>query len=227
MNLLVVGHGTHDPRDAEVFSDLAAERERVLGVTTRAAFLNGGLPLATALNDLEDFVVLPWFLSQGYFTQVVLPRELPGATLLEPVGVRSIARAFVQASVQDAIARGASKNADVVLVGHGTRRDPRSAETTLTQAQALREAGKTVHAVFLDQDPEIETCLTRLGTTDVVVVPFLLFEGGHTSVDVPRRLGFDLEKARGNGDWRGERRVFYGPALTHHRLARAFLSQFR
>jgi len=197
-----------------------------------AAFVKDTPRLAEVLDQVEavDVTVVPLFTSAGYFSQVVLPREmkLEGSVtrrdgrvirLTDPVGEHPGIADLLLQRVEDLARRFALEDADtaVAVVGHGTRRNARSSKATLRHAETLRGSGpfRDVVTVFLDQPPEIETLFAQTLKRNVIVLPYLIGGAGHEREDVPARLGIQLD-----GDaWRqnphdaGNRAVYFAPAL--------------
>ncbi|HEY3242317.1 MAG TPA: CbiX/SirB N-terminal domain-containing protein [Phycisphaerae bacterium] len=189
--------------------------EAVATFWKEAPFFRDVLGMLTA----DEVTVVPFFTSAGYYCRTVLPREMklsgaagtPTATdrgwspLLQyrrpprrirctaPLGEHSGMRRLIRRRVTDALrAHGLPREETcVVLVGHGTRREPRSGELTLRHADALRRAGvaREVCALFLDQPPEIETALVATLQPSLIVVPYLIGRAGHEIEDLPRRMG--------------------------------------
>lgn len=81
----------------------------------------------------------------------------------------------------------------LLVVGHGSRREEAN-ETVRAVARALaeRESWAGVQAAFLEVvQPDVATGYARLvaaGCTRVVVHPFFLFPGNHTTRDIPDAL---------------------------------------
>jgi sirohydrochlorin cobaltochelatase len=78
----------------------------------------------------------------------------------------------------------------LLLVGHGTRRDPNSGETTYRHAKRVRAAARFAEVAvgFLDQDPSIEEALSALPAARVVAVGLFMDRGEHGEEDIPALL---------------------------------------
>jgi sirohydrochlorin cobaltochelatase len=80
-----------------------------------------------------------------------------------------------------------------------------------------------VRAVYLDEDPRIKGCQATAATRNVVVVPFFISDGLHTTEDIPVLLGEPerLVKERlaaGQPTWRNPseklgKLTWYSPAI--------------
>jgi sirohydrochlorin cobaltochelatase len=185
--------------------------------------------LATLTAD--DVTIVPLFTSQGYFSRTVLPTELgldgpltvrDGRTIryTDTVGQHPHITNVVRARAESVLAQyqlDPSQTA-LVLVGHGTRRDPESAGATQRQAEIMRTEGQfaEVLALYLDEPPEIDTMYAMTHSASIIVVPFFVAGGTHTQEDIPRalqlspnprRLGYSVP-AHVEG-----RTVYYMPAV--------------
>lgn len=224
--ILMVGHGSDGRKDAIAFEKMVQLHQTLSGVRTRAAFLSCEPKLKIVLRSaVGPFRVIPWFMSDGYMVNHVLRRDIPDAEFDQPIGVHPIMDRYVDAHIEDAIARGASKNASVVIVGHGTRRNAQSGDSTWAQSHRLREIGRVAESAFLDMDPDAKTAMKKLPKGDVIIVPFFIFEGGHASKDVPLAFKFNLVDARRAGHHVGAQRFFYGPTFLHHPILDEFIKE--
>jgi sirohydrochlorin cobaltochelatase len=159
-------------------------------------------------NDIDalaqgDVVVVPMMAAGGYYASTVLPREMrlhePERAARIRVGraigeFDEIGDVIVDQALAAAELGGVEpSSANVLLIGHGTRRDPeRSGATTHRHAQQIASRGifASVHAAFLEQDPTIPQSFASIsGQGPVIVVPFLIASGGHGADDIPMALG--------------------------------------
>lgn len=241
--LVVVGHGSTRNADSSrptrrIVDDLSARgvfREVVSGFWLETPALRDAIQLTTAA---EVFVV-PNFISEGYFTRTVIPREMgltgrltkrDGRTIkyCSPTGshpgmtnlLRQRAAAFAEAP---------PAATSLVIVGHGTPRDPRSAEAIHRQVGLLRAAGAyaEVFPAFMEEAPRIADWATFCTQPHVVIVPFFIADGLHTVDDIPGQIG--LPPARdsmgSHAELRG-RRVYYSGAVgTDPAMAEIVLDQ--
>ncbi len=90
----------------------------------------------------------------------------------------------------------------LIALAHGSR-DPRSAATihALTEVVTCMRPDLRVEAAYLDlADPSFDTVVDRLvaeGHGEIVVVPLLLTEAHHASVDVPQVVDAALQRHPG------------------------------
>lgn len=184
----------------------------------REAFWKEEPPLSRGLDLMEslDVAVVPVFLAEGYFTRVVVPRELergggrapPGRRVVvtPPLGTHPALAEVVAARALEALGgRQAASSAAVVVVGHGTLEVEGSDGTARSLAAVLQAAGTfaAVETAFLDQPPGpgevVEAAAARPGVERVVVVPFLVSGGWHTLDTLPARLAAAGAGGRGPG----------------------------
>ena len=147
-------------------------------------------------------VVLPVFLAEGYFSRVVVPRELGleyGLTttgsrqvhLLPPLGTDPDLDDLAVDRARASLPAGARHDeALVVVLGHGTPLQPSSANTVLEVCRRLdrRREFARVAPAFIDQEPQLTGVIGRAAEPFIVVVPFLVAAGFHGGVTVPEEL---------------------------------------
>lgn len=180
---------------------------------------------ALELTRSGTVAVLPVFLSEGYFSSTVVPRELGlrygdnhvGGRLvhlLPPLGVNAGLAEIVAARAQEKVPPDAcTSKALLVVLGHGTQRDPASAGTVLDVCASLSREGRfaRVAPAFIDQDPLLANVLKDAREPVILLVPFLVAAGWHGGTTVPRELGSDSQGAR-------QRIVYTEPVGTHPAL---------
>lgn len=217
--LLLVGHGSSKAAGAMTATEAHADRLRALGAFAQvgAGFLVGGRPVEAALDQLtaETIFIVPLFMSDGFFVRERVPERLalagplterdgrhlhylPPPALDDGFGDLVVARCAETAAARDPAAL------DVLVVGHGTVRDP--ASETLTRRHAARLTGyRSVAPVFLEQEPAfIDALAGQEG--DLLVAGLFAANGYHADSDVRRALGLapGLEaRIDGDGRWIG------------------------
>ncbi|MBN9493753.1 hypothetical protein J0H33_10465 [bacterium] len=223
--LLLVGHGSHlDGASSAPFHAHAARmRERGAFDAVRVATWKEEPSLPRALDGFEpdDVTVVPIFMSDGYFTGEVVPREmgltgrvscLRGKTVryTAPVGSHP---ALARVIVQRALESGATRDSAVAVLGHGTPRNPKSETNIYEQAARVRSMhlfGEVVTA-FMDQEPNMRGLLDVVTASDVVVVPLFIANGWHVGSTIPSELALEGPETR-----RGGRRLRYATAVGTH-----------
>lgn len=229
--LILAAHGSHLNPDASTPTFAHADRIRDVEAfaEVREAFWKEEPAFREVLRTLEsdEVYVVPLFISEGYFTEQVLPRELrlegwtPGAWASD--GVSATAATFRPRDVDkrvhycgpvgthDAMSEVIVHRAEAVLdgrclddvglavVGHGTERNENSAKAIRYHADRIRKQGRfrEVQALFMDEAPEVESVTTHLESDDVVVVPLFIADGYHTQEDIPEDLGLTSDYRTG------------------------------
>ncbi|MEI6342984.1 MAG: CbiX/SirB N-terminal domain-containing protein [Verrucomicrobiota bacterium] len=225
--LVLLGHGSTLNGQSSAPTRLHADTLRRRGVLGQVleAYWKQEPSFAAVLRSAwhRDVFVVPLFISAGYFTQQVIPREL-GLPLIEGVGspgiyevgrhrVRYGAPVGTHPSMTDVIARramevlrneagpdGSPRPSEVSLfvAGHGTSNSENSRRAVEDHVALLAARGgfHDVHAVFMEESPRIEEVPALAQTRNVVVVPFFLSDGLHTQEDIPVLLGADPGEVR-------------------------------
>lgn len=227
--ILLVGHGSQrNPHSSHsIYEHARALRERGRCGEVGVGFLKEAPDVACALEGLraDPVTVIPLFMSDGYYTRSVIPRALGLLGRCTDRGGRRIwyARpigahpAVAEVAAERAVEAGAGPSSAVVLLGHGTTRNPQSARTTYEHAERLAARGDfaAVEAAFIEQTPTVEDAWGRLRADLVVVVPLFMGEGWHVTETIPQ----DLRLV--NGERREGRRLLrYARVVgTHPSLA--------
>ena len=217
--LLVIGHGSSVNADsaAPALQHGAELRRRRLFTEVREAFWKqppGIRETLAALTAPRVFAV-PFFLSQGYFTEQVIPMELglsdgglapfervqqQGSRTIyysQPVGTHESITGLILARAE-AIVRShpfprAPKPAETTLflAAHGTGRNENSRRVVEQHAELIRAQKQyvDVRAIFMEEAPRIGDCYELATTKHIVIVPFFLSDGLHANEDIPMLLG--------------------------------------
>ena len=182
--------------------------------------------LAGALRQVfaPRVFVVPLFISEGYFTEEVIPRELgllsPGTKTVRrvlqspqrriyycgPVGTHPSMTRVILARADEILERFPdaggripdSKDVSLFVAGHGTGLNENSRRAIEDHVERLRSLRRhaCVHSLFMEEEPRIADC-SRLATTpDRVVVPLFISDGLHSYEDIPVMLGAPEAEAR-------------------------------
>jgi len=163
--------------------------------------------------------VVPLFISEGYFTEEVIPRELGfevqspkskvqsfprvqrrGAQTLYycgPVGTHDSMTEVLLARAHEVVAKfsnGLSATPDetaLFIAGHGTGNNENSRKAIERQVELIRsrQVYAEVHAAFMEEEPRIGDCYALARTKNIVMVPFFISDGLHSYEDIPVMLG--------------------------------------
>jgi sirohydrochlorin cobaltochelatase len=152
---------------------------------------------------IREVCVVPNFISEGYFTQTVIPRELEldGVTTkrpngkmwkyCEPVGNHPAMTELLLKRAGE-IAPGIDPaETSLLIVAHGTDLNENSAVAAKREAEKIRGLGKFAEVlnVYMEESPLVSDWRKLTKTRNVVVVPFFISDGLHSYEDIPRLIG--------------------------------------
>ena len=209
--LIVVGHGSHfsGKSAAPVWAHVQALRERRLFDEVVPAFWKEEPSLREVIRTVNahEVVIVPLFISEGYFTERILPRELGLAQATAntvswidgkrviygaPVGTHPAMTSVLLARARQIGQREVlPEECALVIVGHGTPRHAKSSQSIYHQVAKLRAKGEyaEVIALFMDEAPYVSEILERCEAQHIIVVPYFIADGRHTQKDIPAKLG--------------------------------------
>jgi sirohydrochlorin cobaltochelatase len=216
--LVLLGHGStqNSESSAPVFQHAAELRRRKLFAAVREAFWKQQPQVKQVLAEVcsPRVFLVPLFISEGYFSEEVIPCELGFALTADPasrsthlasrlthyckpIGTHESMTAVLLARASEVTAKFPfpcpPKPADTTLfiAGHGTERNENSRRAIERQVERIRALGgyAAVHAVFMEEAPRIGDCYILAQTRNVVVVPLFISDGLHTQQDIPVLLG--------------------------------------
>ena len=214
--LLIVGHGStvNPDSSAPTLAHAAEIRRRGAFRDVRCAFWKEEPSLRDALflfdpDEIRDVYVVPNFISEGYFTQTVIPRELE---LTGPMTKRATGQAWYYCapvgnnpSVTELLLRRAKEvapNVDpaqtsLLIVAHGTDLNENSAVAAKREADKICALGQyaVVLNVYMEEPPLVSDWEKLTTTKNVLVVPFFISDGLHSYEDIPVLLGIKAESS--------------------------------
>src|SRR5260370_5589413 len=214
--LLIVGHGsTVNPDSSTPTLAHAAEiRRRKLFAEVACAFWKEEPSLRDALflfdsDAVCEVYVAPNFISEGYFTQTVIPRELELNGRItkrssgqiwkycEPVGNHSMMTELLLKRAGEVAQDANPAKTSLLIVAHGTDLNENSAVAAKREAENIRALGKyaAVLNVYMEESPLVSDWQKLTTTTNVVVVPFFIADGLHSYEDIPVLLGITKERS--------------------------------
>ena len=209
--LLIVGHGSsQNPDSSTPYFEHADEiRSRGLFAEVHCCFWKEEPSLREAfyLLDSDEIYVVPDFISEGYFTQEVIPRELmlsgPSTVVRGktfhyclPVGVHSSMTGLLLRRAEEIAPDVDAAATTLLIVGHGTGQNSNSTKAVRDQAELIAASGAgyaAVLATFMEEPPLIADWHQLSATPNVVVVPFFISDGLHSYQDIPVLLGIETD----------------------------------
>jgi sirohydrochlorin cobaltochelatase len=208
--LLIVAHGSTVNPDSSTptLAHTAEIRRRKIFADVECAFWKEEPSLRDALflfdpESIREVYVVPNFISEGYFTQTVVPRELELNGRItkrsngqiwrycEPVGNHPHMTELLLKRARDIAPDAAPAEISLLIVAHGTDQNENSAIAAKREAEKIRALGKyaAVLNVYMEEPPLVSDWRKLTKTPNVVVVPFFISDGLHSYEDIPRLLG--------------------------------------
>lgn len=217
--LILVGHGSTLNADSAAPTHQHADELRQRGIFGQVieAFWKQEPNIAGVLRGAfaPRVFIVPLFISEGYFTEQVIPRELGmcqngqldfarkqqrGSQTLYycgPVGTHDSMTEVILARARDIVEKypfpRAPKFSDTALfiAGHGTSNSENSRKAIERQVELIRARNiyAEVHSVFMEEAPRIGECYQLAQKKNLVMVPFFISDGLHSFEDIPVMLG--------------------------------------
>jgi len=213
--LLIVGHGsTENPDSSNQYFDHAREiRNRGVFSEVHCCFWKEEPSMREALYliDAPEVYVVPDFISEGYFTQEVIPRELEltgptthvhGKTIhyCDPVGIHPSMTSLILQRTKEVAPNVPQEQSTLFIVGHGTSLNKNSTKAIADQVALIKTLPECHFAEVLDtymeEAPFIADWATLSETPNAIVVPFFIADGLHSYQDIPVMLGFEKDEGQ-------------------------------
>ena len=211
--LLIVGHGSTENPDSSIpyFNQVDYVRESGLFGEVHTCFWKEEPSMREAyyMIDADEIYVVPSFISEGYFTQEVIPRELEltartstvrGKTVhyCDPVGIHDTMTDLLIERAKEVSENAPVEDTTLIVVGHGTGLNDNSTKSIKDQARLIAERIPGYQVVtdgYMEQEPLIEHW-DQIGkdSNHVVVVPFFIADGAHSYQDIPVMLGIEKDE---------------------------------
>lgn len=243
--LLIVGHGsTENPDSSTPYFEHADEiRHRNLFAEVHCCFWKEEPSMREALYmiDADEIYVVPDFISEGYFTQEVIPRELEldgpttevsGKTIhyCLPVGVHPHMTDLILHRAKEVAPDCKPEKTTLIITGHGTGLNKNSTKAITDQVDLIKQSNAGYAAVidaYMEEAPFIAKWDELSSTENVIVVPFFIADGLHSYQDIPVLLGIEKEVGpaasqrqvfRNNPHHLREKTLYYSSAIGTERL---------
>ena len=208
--LLIVGHGStvNPDSSAPTLAHAAEIRRRNIFREVQCAFWKEEPSLRDAIflfdpDLIKNVYVVPNFISEGYFTQTVIPRELElngNVTKRangqiwnygEPVGNHPLMTELLVQRARDIAPEAPENETSLLIVAHGTDLNENSAVAAKREAGKIRALGRYANVlnVYMEEFPLVSDWKVLTSTPNVVVVPFFISDGLHSYEDIPVLLG--------------------------------------
>jgi len=252
--LVIAGHGSTLNPDSSSPTLVHAEAIRQRGIFREvvSCFWKEEPSYREVLRmvDSPEIHVVPNFISEGYFTRTIIPREMEldgpltrrdGREIhyCEPAGSHSGMTALLLREARDVAPDVPPQETSLLIVGHGTGLNDNSAVAAKLQVRRILESGPyaEVAAAYMEEAPLIQEWDAFTTQPNVVVVPFFIADGLHSYQDIPALLGItdgpgqaasQAEVFKQNPHLLRGRRLYYGSAIgTDPGFADIILDQVR
>lgn len=237
--LVIVGHGStvNPDSSAPTHEHARTIRDRNIFHEVHTCFWKEEPSLREVLRAVEsdEVFIVPNFISEGYFTRTVIPRELEligpvtrqGRFTLkycDPVGSHPrMTDALLHRAWETATGVPPSETS-LFIVGHGTDLNDNSAVAAKEQVARISAQGEyaEVLSAYMEEPPLISDWDKLSSQPNVVVVPFFIADGLHSYEDIPVLLGIEestgtaasqAEVFRRNPYFLRGRKLFYASAI--------------
>ena len=253
--LVIVGHGSTLNPDSSAPTQRCADeiRRRNLFAEVVCAFWKEEPSMREVFYPVrsDTIFIVPNFISEGYFTREVLPRELQldgpvtrrGEKTIfycDPVGIHPTMTKLLLHRAGEVAPGVPRSETSLVIAGHGTSLNEQSRKAIESQVALIRGGGHgfaEVLGAYMEEAPFVKDW-DRLSTAaNVVVVPFFIADGLHSYQDIPVLLGLEAgptpaagqsEVFRHNPHQQRGRNLYYSSAIgTDPLMADVILDQVR
>ncbi|MFN2541051.1 MAG: CbiX/SirB N-terminal domain-containing protein [Chthoniobacterales bacterium] len=247
--LLIVGHGStvNPDSSAPTLAHAAEIRRRNILAQVECAFWKEEPSLRDALflfdvDLVREVYVVPNFISEGYFTQMVIPRELQlnGRVTerangqvwkyCEPVGNHPRMTELLLQRAGEIAPDIDPAETSLLIVAHGTDLNENSAVAAKREAEKVRGLDRyaAVLNVYMEEEPRVSDWRQLTRTPNVVVVPFFISDGLHSYEDIPALMaitnpnssssGFPAAESPKDGGHGDRRSLVFGAHRIDNRL---------
>jgi sirohydrochlorin cobaltochelatase len=247
--LLIVGHGStvNPDSSAPTLAHAAEIRRRGIFADVQCAFWKEEPSLRDVRfsfpERIREVFVVPNFISEGYFTQKIIPRELElespittranGQTWIycQPVGNNPLVTELLLARAHEIAPKAEPTETALLIVAHGTELNDNSAIAAKREAERIHARGEfaTVGNAYMEESPLIAEWDQLTNAPNVIVVPFFIADGLHSYEDIPKLLGIEctgMDVFRKNPHRVRGRSLYYGKAIgTDPRFADIIIEQ--
>ncbi|MCB2135348.1 MAG: cobalamin biosynthesis protein CbiX [Rhodobacteraceae bacterium] len=196
---VIVAHGQpSDPAPAEAtLGELAAAvRNQLPGWTVAGATLAQPGRLAEAIGDRKDALIFPFFMSDGWFINHVLPRDAEKSgvapqQILRPFGCMAASHALAADIAADAAKAFGHpvRDTTLILAAHGSGRSRNPAQVAAETAAAIgsRMAFRDIRLGFIEEAPYLDAAAQDTDARSLCL-PLFVGRWGHVEKDIPAAL---------------------------------------
>lgn len=221
--LVLIGHGSTLNADSAAPTYQHADelrRREVFGQVFEAFWkLEPGIAGVLRGVFARRVFAVPLFISEGYFTEEVIPRELgfdvqssklkvqsfplgrqrgeQSIFYCGPVGTHDSMTDVLLERAREVVSRfpngtdASPRDTALFIAGHGTGNNENSRKAIERQVELIqaRHVYAEVHPAFMEEEPRIGECYQLARSENIVMVPFFISDGLHSYEDIPVMLG--------------------------------------
>ena len=212
--LVLIGHGSTLNAESSAPTHQHADelrRRNLFGQVLTAFWKEEPMFAAVLRGAFKPRVFcVPLFISEGYFTEEVIPRELgfpKGANIMRrtgqtlyycgPIGTHDSMTDVLLARANEVVARHPfprepkPNETALFIAGHGTGNNENSRKAIERQVELIRGMNiyAEVYPSFMEEEPKIGECYAMAKAPNIVMVPFFISDGLHSYEDIPMMLG--------------------------------------
>ena len=217
--LVLVGHGSTLNADSAAPTYQHADelrRRRIFGQVIECFWkLEPGIAGVLRGVFARRVFIVPLFISEGYFTEQVIPRELGfcsneqkdfsrvqkrGEQILYycgPVGTHDSMTEVLLARAREIVEKfpfpriPKPKDTALFIAGHGTGNNENSRKAIERQVEIIKQRNiyAEVYPTFMEEEPRVGECYKMASVKNLVMVPFFISDGLHSYEDIPVMLG--------------------------------------
>lgn len=198
-SVLIAAHGQpSDPAPAE--ADMAALARAVADHLpdwrVGAATLAAPGALEHALRGLEDPVVFPFFMADGWFIRSLLPKRLSEAgradlRVMRPFGLLPETQALATRIACGAACDAGWEEAEttLILAAHGSGRSPYPSAAAQATETAIAASARfaAIRTGFIEEPPALSDAARNAGSK-ALCLPLFVARWGHVITDIPAEL---------------------------------------
>ncbi len=244
--LLILAHGSTENADSSAPTKLQARSIRETGIfgAVHCAFWKEepSFRQVAPMIEQDEIYVVPNFISEGYFTRQIIPREMELSErtsernskylhYCDPVGIHPsmtdllLARALALRPDEIPL-----NDTALIIIGHGTPKNKSSTASIKQQVRALQllDPGfAEITNAYMEEAPFISDWESIVTSRHVIALPFFISDGLHSYEDIPKMLGIEkLSSDRKNVYLFGKRTLQYSNAIgTDPSMARVIIDQ--
>ncbi len=154
--------------------------------------------LQQAAKTADHILIYPLFMSEGYFLKTALPSQIASSDISTPITMLpslSSDPALPPLLYQKALetlrtTQWQIEETRLLIVGHGSSKNPASAQATRRQARNLITSSQFlgIETAFLEEEPFIEELLGHTKQLPTIIIGYFTGQGLHGKNDIEQAI---------------------------------------